>query len=454
MRKTIIPLVLFGLIAFGCGVLNFDQTETTPDAPRPLQPQTPAEETTEQVVPAEVTTPQEPEIQSTPVDVTQFAASNNAFAFDIYNQAAANNPDNNLFFSPYSIYTALGMTYAGAKRDTEEQMRNALYFAEDAVSQHAAFMDMSRKLNKIGQRDKAQLSVANGVFQAKLHEKALLPEYQNILKKYYASEMYSLDFAKAKESADYINDWVMERTNKRIKNMVSEQHIQSSNNGMLLVNAIFFKANWLKQFNPKYTNVMSFYPVPEKEFPVNMMYARDDFSYTEVADMQVIELPYDEEELSMLVFLPIKSNEIPEFNNDIVFEAMKLLRKQDVRLWLPSFTLELELGEIVEMLENMGMTDAFDVRLADFTGIRDPKAGADLFIKDILHKAFIEVNEEGTEAAAATAVVMATKSTAMPDEKMPIIFRADHPFTYMIVHRPSQTILFMGKLSDPPRAEK
>ena len=454
MRKTIIPLILFALLAFGC-VLNFDQSETTPDAPRPVKPQTPAEEeTAEQVVPSELTTAPHSEIQSIPIDATKFAASGNAFAFDIYNQAAANNPEDNLFFSPYSIYTALGMTYAGSKRDTEEQMREALYFSEDMMSQHAAFRDMSRKLNQIGERDKAQLSVANGVFQAKLHENALLPEYQNILKKYYDSEMYSLDFGQAKQTADYINDWVLERTNKRIKDLVNEQHIRSSNNGMLLVNAIFFKANWLKQFDPKNTNVMSFYPIREKEIPVNMMYTRDDFGYTEVADMQVIELPYDEEELSMLVFLPILTDKLPQFDNDMVFEAMKNFRKQDVMLWMPSFTLDLELGEIPEMLTNMGMKDAFIENYADFTGIRDPKAGADLFIKDILHKAFIEVNEEGTEAAAATSVIMATKSAAMPDEKKPIVFRADRPFTYMIVHRPSQTILFMGKLINPPRAEK
>ena len=185
-----------------------------------------------------------------------------------------------------------------------------------------------------------------------------------------------------------------------------------------------------------------------------MMYVQDYFAYADVADMQVIELPYDEEELSMLVFLPYLTNEAPKLNQDILSEAMKSLSKEDVRLWLPSFTLELELEAIPEMLQAMGMEDAFDRVLADFSGIRDPKGKAGLYIKDILHKAFIEVNEEGTEAAAATAVVMATKTSAMPVEDQPIIFRADRPFSYMIVHRPTQTILFMGRLSDPPRVEQ
>jgi len=450
MRKLIIPLILFGLVAFGC-VLNFDQNTTTSDAPRPLEPQVP--ETPD--VPSEETAGDLPQTDSIPMEAGKFAATNNAFAFDIYDQAVGGSAeDQNIFFSPYSIYTALGMVYAGSKRDTEEQMRNALYFDADQMTQHASFKEMSDKLNAIGKRNKAQLNVANGVFQAKLYEKLLLPEYQEMLQKFYDSELYSLDFGKAKETAEYINDWVLERTNKRIKNLVNEYHIRGSNDGMVLVNAIFFKANWLRQFNPKSTSIMSFYSTPKKEIPVNMMYVQDHFAYADVADMQVIELPYDEEELSMLVFLPYLTSEAPKLNQDILSEAMKSLSKEDVRLWLPSFTLELELEEIPEMLKAMGMEDAFDRILADFSGIRDPKGKAGLYIKDILHKAFIEVNEEGTEAAAATAVVMATKTSAMPVEDQPIIFRADRPFSYMIVHRPTQTILFMGRLSDPPRVEQ
>ncbi len=448
MRKMIIPLILFSLMAFGC-VLNFDQNDTSSDSPRPLEPQVPVTPD----VPGEGAEGDLPHTESTPMEEGKFAESSNAFAFDIYNRVAEADQDQNVFFSPYSIYTALGMVYGGARRATEEQMRKALYFDADQTAQHTAFMDMSKRLNEIGKRDKAQLHVANGAFQAKMYEDLLLPEYQDLLEKYYDSEMYSLDFGKARETAAYINEWVLERTNKRIKDLVNEQHIRDSNHGMILVNAIFFKANWLKQFNPKSTEIMSFYPNPEKETPVNMMYARGTYAYTEVADMQVIELPYDEEELSMLVFLPIAADQVPKLNNDILYEALKTLDKQDVRLWMPSFTLELELDDVAQMLKHMGMEDAFDEVKADFSGIRDPRSEAGLYIRDILHKAFIEVNEEGTEAAAATGVVMATRAMAMPDEEKPIIFRADHPFSYMIVHRPSQTILFMGRLSDPPIVE-
>lgn len=448
MRKMIIPLILFSLVAFGC-VLNFDQNTNSSDAPRPVDPQVPVTPD----IPAEGAEGELPQTDSTPMEDSKFAASNNAFAFDIYYQAADAVGDQNVFFSPYSIYTALGMVYGGSKRDTEEQMFKALHFDADQQAQHAAFMKISQQLNAIGQRKKAQLHVANGLFQAQLFEKLLLPEYQELLKKYYNSEMHSLDFGKPKETAEFINEWVLERTNKRIKDLVNENHIRDSNDGMVLVNAIFFKANWLKQFNPKSTDIMSFYRTPEKEVPVNMMYKRDNFAYTEVANMQVIELPYDEEELSMLIFLPITTDKVVTLNNDFLQEAMKSFTKQDVRLWMPSFTLELTLEEIPAMLKAMGMEDAFDEVYADFTGIRDPEGGADLYIKDILHKAFIEVNEEGTEAAAATGVVMATKTSAMPEEDEPIIFRADRPFTYMIVHKPSQTILFMGRLSDPPAVE-
>lgn len=450
MRKIIIPLIVISLFAFGC-VLNFDDNESVSEAPRPLKPQSPAaDEVVEQIIPSEEAPM--PPADAKPLEETQFAASNNAFAYDIYKQASEDKPEKNIFFSPYSIYTALGMAFAGAKRDTEEQMQKALYFNPDPMSQHSSFMTMSEQLNGIGKRGKAELSVANGLFQAKAYEQLLLAEYQQILKKFYASELYSLDFEDAEGSANYINDWVLEHTNKRIKDLVNEQHIRSSNNGMVLVNAIFFKANWLKQFNPKNTDILDFYPHPEKSIPVNMMHAKDYYAYAELQDMQVIELPYDEEELSMLVFLPKdKGGKIPNIDDKILDQAINSLKKQEVRLWLPRFTLELELGGIPKMLQNMGMTDAFSETYADFTGIRDPKAGADLFIKDILHKAFIEVNEEGTEAAAATSIIMATKASAVPEE-MPIIFNADHPFLYMILHKPSQSILFMGKLSDPPKA--
>lgn len=451
MLRKILPLLLLSLIAFGC-VINFDEKAAV--EPKPIRPQTPETITPTDETPA---VPAE-NIQNIPpaqaMDLSEFASLHNSFAFDLYNKAVQNNMDDNVFFSPYSIYTALGMAYAGAKKDTQEQMLKALHFNPDTMSQHASFKEMSDVLNDIGKRGNAQFSIANGLFQSSFYENYLQADYQDILKKYYDSELHSLDFQNAKESADFINDWVLERTNKRIKDMVSENNIRDSNDGMVLINAIFFKGNWRKQFNPKNTQIQDFYYKPEKAIPVNMMNAKDYYAYAEIEDMQVIELPYDEKELSMLVFLPFdKGGKVPTLTAEIYEKALHSLKNQEVMLWLPSFTLDLNLAFIPNMLKEMGMKDAFSEIYADFTGIRDPKAGADLFIKDILHKAFVEVNEEGTEAAAATAIIMATKSMATPEES-PIYFRADHPFIYMIIHKPSQNILFLGKLTEPNKADK
>ena len=383
--------------------------------------------------------------------MSEFAGYNGELAFRLYNMA--DTEGKNLFFSPHSISTALSMAYGGARGSTRDEMKKVLSFLMEDELHHPAFANLNQALNEIGKRGNASFNVANGLFQAKAYEELLLPEYRKLLQQSYDSDIESLDFSDYVGSAGYINKWVLERTNNRIKDLVSPDHIQASNDGMVLVNAIFFKGNWQRQFDPKATYETPFYLTPDRkvEKPVKMMYAKDSYGYLETPNCQVLELPYAEKDLAMLVILPDENSKTPPTIDEASFKRwMGMLKNQEVMVHLPRFKMDLEFPGLTDILKKMGMVSAFNEVTADFTGIRDPKGGADLFIKDIIHKAFVEVNEEGTEAAAATGVIMATKSSATLEPIIPT-FRADHPFTYIIFHRPTQSILFIGKLADPPK---
>lgn len=377
-------------------------------------------------------------------------SQNNDFAFQLYSNIEK--PGKNLFYSPYSISTALSMTYAGAKGNTATEMAKAMSFNLPMAEQHASYRDQQQALNAIGKRGKAQLSVANAIFDAKIYEKLLVPEFAKLLKDYYDSNVYSLDFSDFDGTAKYINTWVEERTNNRIKDLVSPEHIRDSNDGMVLVNAIFFKGNWLLQFDPKKSVEDTFFTTsnraPKSSKPVKMMTQTGEFPYAELDGYQILELPYSESDLAMLVVIPDDIDSMKNALSPKLLAAWQAqLRKQEVKVFMPAFKLELTLEGLPAKLKEMGMVDAFDESRADFSGIRRADTGKGLYIQDIIHKAFIEVNEEGTEAAAATAVVMGTKSVAMPNP----VFRADRPFIYMILHKPTNNVLFLGKLSDPPK---
>ncbi len=374
------------------------------------------------------------------------------FAFQIYNQM--DKPGKNIFYSPYSISSALAMVWGGAKGATAEQMAQALGFTLPPKEQHAAFRKLQLALNEIGDRGKAELNVANALFGADKYKELLLQDYLDLLRDMYASDLYSLNFGDPKGTAKFINDWVEKKTKERIKNLISADAIQDSNDGIVLVNAIYFKGNWLKQFDPKATFRDTFYASSRKreaEFarPVDMMYLEGDFAYAEVPGYQLLEMPYAEKDLAMLFVLPDEiDNQKKVLSQSVYSKWRDALQVQEVKAYIPKFKVEHTLEGLAGTLSDLGIKDAFDAGLADFTGIREPGI-ADLYIMDVVHKAFVEVNEEGTEAAAATGVIMATK--AAPVKPIPV-FRADRPFLYLIVHRPSGTVLFLGKLQEPSKA--
>lgn len=387
------------------------------------------------------------------MDPVLLYSSTNDFAFDLYAQADAEGK--NLFYSPYSISGALSMCYGGAKGNTAAEMAKALSFNLPVDEQHKDFRYMQQQLNAIGKRDNAELNVANALFGAKRTEKLLVPDFLKLLREYYDSDVYSLNFDDAKGTAKYINDWVLDKTNDRIKDLVSEQHIQASNDGLVLVNAIFFKGKWLKQFDPKKTNKDDFYTSPGENDPktVDMMSMQGDFRYAELPGYQVLELPYEEKDLAMLFVLPEEIGDLKDsLNSKILQTWQNALQEQEVKVYIPRFKFELTLDGLPDKLKAMGMIDAFSDMRADFSGIRKAESGAGLYILDIIHKAFVEVKEEGTEAAAATAVIMATKAAPGPGPVVPT-FRADRPFLYMIMHKPTNTVLFLGKYASPPESK-
>ena len=377
------------------------------------------------------------------IDTQTVVAGNSDFAFELYQQLRET--EGNLFFSPYSISTALALTYAGARDDTEKQMAETLGFDLRQDLFHVTFGKLQKQLNEQGKKGDYQLSVANALWLQKDYE--LLKEFIDLNKTHYDAGLSRVDFKKQAEKArKTINEWVEKKTNQKIKNLIPAGTLDAMTR-LVLTNAVYFKGDWASQFDPKDTEEADFYVSSEKKARADLMYKKADFKYAETENLQILELPYKGEDLSMVVLLPKKNCDIAMLEESLTTENLskwlKTLRSREVIVHLPKFKLTSHF-ELAGVLGKMGMTDAFSPR-ADFSGMTGNR---DLFISAVLHKAYVDVNEEGTEAAAATGVVM--KLTAMPTP--PPVFRADRPFVFMIKDNASNSILFVGRLTNP--AEK
>ena len=382
--------------------------------------------------------------QATPDGINTIVDANNQFAFDVYSKLSENNENDagNVFFSPYSISTALAMAYEGANGKTAEEMKEVLYFPEDNLVMKSSFAQLYNLLNK--QDKEYKLSTANALWAQK--DYVFLREYINTVEQYYGGKTTNLDFVNENaKSVKIINEWIEDQTNDRIKGMIPQL---SPLTRLVLTNAIYFKGQWLHEFKKKNTKDMDFKITSDNIVTSSMMYYYDDkvsFNYAETNKMQILELPYKGEELSMIVFLP-KENDMDVLETSLnvkkLGEFKSKLHKEDVIIYLPKFTFETKYS-LPETLTSLGMKSAFVSQDADFSGMDGTK---NLFIGDVIHQAFVEVNEEGTEAAAATAIVMEFKSAKQQEPK---IFNADHPFMFIIQEKSTGTILFMGKVVEP-----
>lgn len=376
---------------------------------------------------------------------SSLAAGNRAFAFDLYRRLAAQ--DGNLFFSPYSISTALAMTYAGAAGSTADQMAGTLHFDLPADSLHAAFnayaLDLEARAKADVDGTPFELSIANSLWGQQGF--AFRPEFLDLLAENYAAGMRLVDFvADPEASRQVINRWVSDETRQKIEDLIPEGAIDDMTR-LVLANAIYFKASWLTAFDPDATVSQPFHRLSGDSVDVSMMQASESYRYLLGDGYQAIELPYQSGEMSMVILLP-DAGRFEAFEDAlgpaVLEQALAEMTYGPVRLGLPRFSYESAFS-LREALEGLGMTDAFDPDRADFSGM---DGNRDLYIGSVVHKAFVAVDEKGTEAAAATAVIMGITSAPIDE---PITITVDRPFIYLIRDGQTGSILFMGRVIDP-----
>jgi serine protease inhibitor len=384
-----------------------------------------------------------------PESAADVVSANTLFAYDLYHtlQRDEQYADQNIFFSPYSISTAFALTYEGAKGTTADEIRSVFHFPENSTVRQEGYRDLIADLNS---PDAAYtLQTANALWAEENYP--FLPAYIETAQQYYAAEVRNMDFASApEESRQTINRWVEDQTEDRIKDLIPQGAIDSLT-CLVITNAIYFKGTWVLQFDENNTHPAEFRSEGGEYVSVDMMQRTDvdaRYAYSETDDLQILRMPYEHESgkaLSMLVILP-KDGNITTAETALgttgLVDAIASMETTQVKVFFPKFTLETTYS-LSNTLKAMGMPAAFGLD-ADFSGMDGTR---DLFITNVLHKAFVDVNEEGTEAAAATAVIMG-KGMSTEDAPVPV-FRADHPFIFLITDDETGNLLFMGRVADP-----
>jgi serpin B len=390
--------------------------------------------------------PQQTDPKSNPADVQSLVEGNTAFALSLYQRLAAE--DGNLFFSPYSVSSALAMTYGGARDQTQAQIQAALHFPFTPDRLNPAFNLLTMNLDKLTQnaqdstKKDFELNIANAIWGQV--DFKFLQAYLDMLAENYGAGMRLVDFAGNPEAARQgINDWVSQQTQDKIKDLIPVGVLDPLTR-LVLTNAIYFKAAWMHPFNAKDTAPGDFYKPDGSKVSVPMMHYTENTGYLISDGAIAVELPYQGGNVSMLVLMP-DSGSLPGFEKSLTPDRLAALASkipvQNVQLSFPKFKIEASVS-LAEVFKSMGMLDPFDPSAADFSGMDGAR---DLFIQAIMHKAFVDVNEAGTEAAAATAVMVG--ATSMRAE--PVTVTIDHPFLFVLRDRTTGTILFMGRVVDP-----
>lgn len=393
-----------------------------------------------------------------PIEFTQYEASANSssaviaantFATGLYSKWG-NETSKNIFFSPYSIFSALEMTYEGARGKTADEIRSVFHFDADNATRLGSFAGLYSQINP--QNASYQLSTANALWAQKDY-----PFYSGYLKTvetYYGGNATNLDFiANAEGSRQTINSWVSAKTNAKIPELFAKDSLDK-NTRLVLTNAIYFKGKWATPFEKTATQEKDFSTAAGTKVKAQMMNRQDSFDYVETADYQAIEIPYENNDLSMVVILPRDGKTAAVESLLAANGVASIIQSMDSKLtdlFLPKFKFDTSYN-MNQTLSQMGMSTAFDPDNADFTGMYDKNSAnsENLYIGLVVHKAYVDVNEEGTEAAAATGVAMFAATSIMEPEQ-PEIFNADHPFIFAIVHNETGSILFMGKVNDPTK---
>jgi len=388
-------------------------------------------------------------------DISILVAGNTEFTFELYRELK--DSEGNFFFSPYSISTALAMTYAGARGETEQQMADTLHFTLPQERLHAAFSALENSIKERGRAitnvlspegetiqeevDGFRLNIANALWGQK--DYSFLQEFLDLLEAYYGSGLNTLDFInEPEESRLAINQWASEQTEGRIEDIIPPGVIDAFTR-LVLANAIYFNAHWQHQFSESATRDGVFHLLDGSSVTVPMMHQKEYFNYTAGDNYQAIRLPYVGNEFAMTILLP-DEGQFEEFENSLDVQMLKditaNLESVQANLTLPKFQFESSF-RLNQALSDMGMPDAFSGG-ADFSGMT---GNMELFIGSVLHKSFVAVDEEGTEAAAVTAVILVLSAQPTPI----INFTADRPFIFLIQDIETGSVLFIGRVLNP-----
>ena len=366
---------------------------------------------------------------------TGIVDANNQFAIDLYSELSSGNNKDNIFFSPISISTAFVIAYEGANGNTADEIQKTFDFVQNDDKRRDSFLSLIKSMNEEDSKE-YKLRLANALWLAdgfKPNE-----EYVNVARDYYDSKVTTVNFNS--DGIDKINAWVKDKTEGKIEEIFAPDPANAAIQ-LAITNAIYFKGTWTEQFDPEKTKMDDFYTDKDTTVKVPLMELETAFlNITRTDQARIVELPYEGEKVSMLVLLPEEIDGIRSLEESITTDNLKKWREdfQEIKtkVYLPKFKLETTY-DLVPILQELGIHDAFVN--ADFGGISD----SGLFIDKVVHKAFVEVNEEGTEAAAATGIAMLQSG--------PIEFRADHPFVFVIQDNESGNILFMGRITDPTK---
>jgi len=384
-------------------------------------------------------------------EVKSTVDSNTAFALDLY-QKLKEQPGN-LFFSPFSISTSLAMTYAGARGQTEAEMAKAIHFDLNQTNLPAAFSELMARMNRIQRWNRIMLKTANSLWCQQDYQ--FTEAFLNVAHQYYGAEARQVDFRNSAPAANEINGWVEHRTNRKIKDAVSPDQFTDLTR-LVLCNAIYFKGKWQHQFKVRDTKPDVFHVTTNETVTVPVMSQKAHFKTARSDDdsVELLELPYSGTDLSMVILLPQIEHPSPDIEHPGLSDLEQKLTADNLRVWLarldqasphetwvtlPRFTTA-QSFDLVETLQSLGMTSAFGDG-ADFSGM---DGTTNLYISDVIHKAFVEVNESGTEAAAVTLSLALSRS-------MPGRFIVDHPFIFLIRENGSGSILFIGRIVDPTK---
>jgi serpin B len=399
-------------------------------------------------------------------DIGLASSATNQFAVDLHRQLATG--DRNLCISPFSIETALAMTFAGADGETRDQMSRVLHLPKDGDAANASFSslqrsleDMTRKTAEIaaeskklgGPSEPITLAIANRLFAQSGYD--FRSSFLALVKQFYGAPFEALEFTKNADAArQHINKWVADQTRDRIRDLIPANGVNEMTR-LVLANALYLKAPWASEFSEAHTKPKPFHVRGGVPVDVAMMERLSQFGYAKSDGFTAVALPYSGGELQFLALLPDEVNGLQALEKKLSAEMLAQcakLERHDVDLSMPKFKFEPPTIALAATLKALGMNSAFDQPRgsANFDRIAPRKPNDYLYISDVFHKTFIAVDEKGTEAAAATAVTMMMASAMRPQPTPPpIVVNVDRPFLYAIQHVPSGVCLFLGRVTDP-----